>query len=262
MTGYGLFRPLAASALALAKSALRPLRAAYQQSRLQVGTNVAIAHDVIVLGEGEVLVGDNAVIGRGVVLRTGPGSRIEIGANAHIGAKAVLDVRKGQVMQFGANAEIGTRAHIISEKGIFWGEHSSLGGYSFIGPREAGAEGALIVGKECHLHQQTFIDLCANVSFGDQVRTGPFCAFYTHNHVPKPGRLVWDQNPLFLPITVENGTWIGHGCSVMPGVVVGHDSTVAAGAVVVKSVEPWTVVGGIPARFLKAVDSQVLAAFK
>jgi acetyltransferase-like isoleucine patch superfamily enzyme len=259
MMKYGFARPLAASALALAKASLRPLRAAYQQSQIQVGSNVLIAHDVRVLGDGEIVVGDNAVIGPGAVLRTEKGSRIEIGAGCHVGAHAVLEVREAQVIRFGAQAEIGTRSHIISNKGIFWGEHSSLGGYSFIGPRETDAEGELILGKDCHLHQQTFIDLCANVRFGDHVRTGPFCAFYTHNHVPKSGRLVWDQAPVFLPITVESGTWIGHGSSVMPGVVVGHDSTVAAGAVVVKSVEPWTLVGGVPARFLRVVDSQTNA---
>lgn len=262
MTKYGFVRPLAENALALAKVVLRPFRAAYQQSRLQVGTNVEIAHDVIVLGEGEVFIGDNAVIGRGTVLRTGPDSRIEISGGVHIGAKAVLEVRKGQVMQFGANAEIGTRSHIISENGIFWGEYSSLGGHSFIGPRESGAKGVLVVGKKCHLHQQTFIDLCANVTFGDHVRTGPCCAFYTHNHVPRPGQLVWDQEPQFLPIAVETGTWIGHGCSVMPGSILGHNSTIAAGGVVVKYVEPWTVVGGIPARRLKCIDNQVLVACK
>jgi acetyltransferase-like isoleucine patch superfamily enzyme len=229
---------------------------------LQVGTDVSIGHDVIVLGKGEVLVGDDAVIGRGVVFRTGLGSIIEVGVGAHIGANSVLEVRKGQVMQFGAHAKIGTRCDIISENGLFWGEHSSLGGHSFIGPREAGARGALVIGKECHLHQQSFVDLCANVTFGDNVRTGPSCAFYTHNHVPKFGRLVWDQDPLFQPITVESGTWIGHGCSVMPGVMLGHNSTIAAGAVVVKSVAPWTVVGGVPAGLVKVLGDRALATFK
>jgi acetyltransferase-like isoleucine patch superfamily enzyme len=260
MKRYGFLRPLMMTGVAFGKAGLRPFRAAYQQKQLQVGTNAKIAHDVTILGEGEVLVRDNAVIDRGAVLRTGLGSRIEIGTGARIGANSVLEVRKGQIMQFGDNAEIGTRSHIISESGIVWGERSCLGGYSFIGPREDGSRGTLVVGKECHLHQQTFIDLCENVTLGDHVRTGPFCAFYTHNHVPRFGQLVWDEDPVFLPITVERGTWIGHGCSVMPGVVLGHDSTIAAGAVVVKAVEPWTVVGGIPARLIKVVDNQVLAA--
>jgi len=256
---YGVWRPLASGAIALAKSGLRPLRAAYQQRRVQIGSNVNIAHDLIVLGQGEVSVGNDVVIGPGVVLRTEKDSRIEVGAGAVIGANSVLEVRQGQMMMFGEHSQIGVRSHIICENGISWGEHSSLGGYSFIGPREGNAHGVLVVGRECHLHQHTFIDLCANVSLGDQVRTGPFCAFYTHNHVPKHGQLVWEQDPLFLPINVESGTWIGHGCSVMPGVVLGHNSTVAAGAVVVKPVEPWSVVGGVPARLIKAGDPEAVS---
>lgn len=262
MKRYGVARPLFSGVIALAKSGLRPLRAAYQQRRLQIGTNVTIAHDVIVLGRGEVSVGNDAVIGPGVVLRTEKGSRIEIGIGAVIGGNSVLEVRQGQTMLFGEHSQIGVRSHIICENGISWGEHSSLGGYSFIGPREGRAQGVLVVGRECHLHQHTFIDLCANVTLGNQVRTGPFCAFYTHNHVPKLGQLVWEQDPLFLPIIVESGTWIGHGCSVMPGVVLGHDSTVAAGAVVVKPVEPWTVVGGVPARLIKALAPELVQSLK
>jgi maltose O-acetyltransferase len=97
------------------------------------------------------------------------------------------------------------------------------------------------------------IDLCADVAVGDNVRTGPFCAFYTHNHVPMPGKLIWDQSPSFAPISLGSGTWIGHNCSVLPGVSIGNNSTIATGAVVTKSIEPWTTVGGVPARVLKTI---------
>lgn len=51
--------------------------------------------------------------------------------------------------------------------------------------------------------------------------------------------------------TIGHDTWIGHGATVMPGVTVGHGAVVGSGAVVTRDVEPYTVVVGVPARFLK-----------
>jgi acetyltransferase-like isoleucine patch superfamily enzyme len=53
------------------------------------------------------------------------------------------------------------------------------------------------------------------------------------------------------PITVEDNVWIATGAMILPGVTIGEGAVVAAGAVVTKDVEPWTVVGGNPARFIK-----------
>lgn len=237
--------------VAFVKAGGRVLRSAYQQRRLQIGKNVRVGHDVCFFGGGEVLLGDHVAIGPGVVLRTEEGAVIEIGAGSRIGAHSLLEVRRGQVIRFGRCSGLGDRCHIISERGIFVGDESSLGSESFVGPRENGAQGSLVVGTKSHLHNHTWIDLCADVAVGDCVRTGPYCSFYTHNHVPMPGKLVWDQIPSFAPISVGSGTWIGHGCCILPGVSIGNNSTIATGAVVTKSLEPWTTAGGVPARVLK-----------
>lgn len=52
---------------------------------------------------------------------------------------------------------------------------------------------------------------------------------------------------------VETGhdVWVGHGAIVMPGVKLGDGAVVAAGAVVTKDVEPYAIVAGVPAKFLK-----------
>lgn len=52
-------------------------------------------------------------------------------------------------------------------------------------------------------------------------------------------------------ITIHDNVWIATGVYVMPGVTIGEGAVVAAGAVVAKDVEPWTVVGGNPAKFIK-----------
>lgn len=47
------------------------------------------------------------------------------------------------------------------------------------------------------------------------------------------------------------GCWVGANAVILPGVTVGQNSVVAAGAIVTEDVEPFTVVGGVPARLLK-----------
>lgn len=55
----------------------------------------------------------------------------------------------------------------------------------------------------------------------------------------------------FLPIHIGHHCWIGTGAIILQGVKVGDGAIVAAGAVVSKDVEPWTVVGGIPAKEIR-----------
>lgn len=53
------------------------------------------------------------------------------------------------------------------------------------------------------------------------------------------------------PIAIGSCVWIATGAIVLPGVTIGDGAVVAAGAVVTRDVEPWTVVGGNPAAFIK-----------
>ncbi len=54
-----------------------------------------------------------------------------------------------------------------------------------------------------------------------------------------------------LEIKIGNDVWIGHGAVILAGVTIGDGAVVAAGAVVTKDVEPYSVVGGVPAKFIK-----------
>lgn len=52
-------------------------------------------------------------------------------------------------------------------------------------------------------------------------------------------------------VVIENDVWIGAGCTIMSGVRIGSGSVIAAKSVVTKDVEPYTIVGGNPAKFLR-----------
>ncbi len=52
-------------------------------------------------------------------------------------------------------------------------------------------------------------------------------------------------------VVINDDVWIGYRAIILPGVTVGKGSVIAAGAVVTKDIEPNTVVGGVPAKFIK-----------
>ena len=53
------------------------------------------------------------------------------------------------------------------------------------------------------------------------------------------------------PISIKDDVWIATGAYVLPGVTIGEGAVVGAGSVVTKDVEPWSVVAGNPAKFIK-----------
>ena len=55
-----------------------------------------------------------------------------------------------------------------------------------------------------------------------------------------------------LPITIEDDVWLGAGATVVGGVTIGRGSIVAAGSVVTRDVEPFSVVAGVPATLVRS----------
>ncbi|MEO0544198.1 MAG: DapH/DapD/GlmU-related protein [Pseudomonadota bacterium] len=60
-------------------------------------------------------------------------------------------------------------------------------------------------------------------------------------------------------VTIGHDVWIGHGVTITAGVSIGNGAVIGAGAVVTRDVAPYTVVGGVPARFIKRRFSEVQA---
>ncbi|KLK96871.1 phosphonate metabolim protein, transferase hexapeptide repeat family [Lactococcus lactis subsp. lactis] len=59
-----------------------------------------------------------------------------------------------------------------------------------------------------------------------------------------------------LSITVEDNVWIGGSATILPGVTIGKNSIIAAGAVVTKDVAANTIVGGNPAQLIRAINEE------
>lgn len=98
-------------------------------------------------------------------------------------------------------------------------------------------------------HACSFLDM-GGIMLEDHVLIGPKVNLITENHPLNPE----DRRALIgKPILIKRNAWIGAGAIILPGVTVGENSMVAAGAVVSKDVPANTVVGGIPAKFIKHI---------
>ena len=87
----------------------------------------------------------------------------------------------------------------------------------------------------------------AKITIGTKVAISREAFICTASH-----DISYPNRPLITaPITICDGVWIGARATILPGVTIGEGAVVAAGAVVTRDVEPWTVVGGNPARVIK-----------
>jgi acetyltransferase-like isoleucine patch superfamily enzyme len=90
------------------------------------------------------------------------------------------------------------------------------------------------------------------LTIGNRVAVSPRVTFVVHSS-PNESRIAPYVNPKTAPIVVEDDAWIGTGAVILPGTTIGEGAVVAANAVVIASVSPYTIVGGVPARVLKTV---------
>ncbi|MCF8461741.1 MAG: acyltransferase [Flavobacteriales bacterium] len=85
---------------------------------------------------------------------------------------------------------------------------------------------------------------------GDNVLIAPEVVFYTRNHETKLSSvpIIYQGYTEERPVVIGNDVWIGRRAMIMPGVNIASGSIIAAGSVVTKSIEEFTIVGGVPAK--------------
>lgn len=108
------------------------------------------------------------------------------------------------------------------------------------------------IGKNVYInHLCSMLDM-GTITIGDNVLIGPKVNILSEEHPVNPANR---KALMARPVVVKNGAWIGAGATILPGVTVGENSIVAAGAVVNKDVPDNTVAGGIPAKMIKNIES-------
>ena len=107
------------------------------------------------------------------------------------------------------------------------------------------------VGKNVFINAGCFFQDHGGIYIGDGSLIGHNTVIATLNHAMAPE----DRKSLFpSPGKIGKNVWIGASCTILPGVTIGDGAIVAAGAVVSKDVEPNTIVGGVPAKFIKNIE--------
>ena len=106
------------------------------------------------------------------------------------------------------------------------------------------------IGKNVFInHACSFLDM-GGITIEDDVLIGPKVNLITENHPLGP---VNRRALIAKPIVIKRNAWIGAAATILPGVTVGENSVVAAGAVVTTDVPANTIVGGVPAKFIKNI---------
>lgn len=116
------------------------------------------------------------------------------------------------------------------------GRDIEIGDYSAIGPR------AYIggIGSGGSLHIGNYVMMAPDVIILTQQ--------HRHDRLDIP---MCYQGKIDKKVTIEDDVWIGMRAIIMPGVTIGKGAIIGAGAVVTKNVEPYSIVGGVPAQTIK-----------
>jgi len=113
-------------------------------------------------------------------------------------------------------------------------------------------------GKHITIGKNVFINFdCTFLALGgitieDDVLIGPKVSLITENHPLHPEER---KGLIGKSIHIKRNAWIGANATILPGITIGENAVVAAGAVVSKDVPDNTIVGGIPAKFIKNINS-------
>lgn len=173
--------------------------------------------------------GKNIKLGNGVEI-IGPATRIHLGDNVQIsdGARLVCSDETSEIL-IGDGTIIQTRAIL-----------------------ETGPSGSIRLGAFNSVNPYCVLYGHGGLSTGDYVRIAAHTVIIPANHIfDNPDVPIARQGLTKKGIRIGNDVWVASGCSILDGVEIGDGCVIAAGAVVNRSILPYSVVAGVPAKVIK-----------
>jgi len=118
----------------------------------------------------------------------------------------------------------------------------------------------LEIGDNVYLAKGGWYNALGGLVFEDEVLCAPYVVISTMQHVYKYDSFRFGGSTA-AKVVVGKGSWLASHCSVKCGVTIGKSCLVAANASVVRDVEDRSIVGGVPAKFIKLVEEGEASIF-
>ncbi len=136
-----------------------------------------------------------------------------------------------------------------------------LDGFAFVyaGARLDHVRG-IEAGRAFSVNSGAFVSGRGGLTIGNGVLVGPNAVIVTTDHSFVGDRPISEQGHLSKPVVIGDDVWIGANATILAGVTLATGTVVAAGAVVGKDTEPYSIVGGVPARILGHREKAPVAA--
>lgn len=180
------------------------------------------------------------------------------GLTAFIGPKAV--VRCKSKISFGQGFSLGRSAYLdaLSSNGVFVGRNFSLGRGASIecsGTLKDVGEG-FKAGDNVGIGSFSYLGCAGGVEIGSDTILGNFVSCHSENHVfDRLDMPIRAQGTTRSGINIGRNCWIGAKVTILDGAIIGDNTVIAAGAVVLGGKYPPNVLmGGVPARILKVLS--------
>lgn len=107
------------------------------------------------------------------------------------------------------------------------------------------------IGEHSYVGCNAVIGAGGGIRIGSNVLMGQCVNMHAEKHVfADPNRLIREQGVSYQGVVVEDDVWIGSKATILAGVTVGRGAVIGAGAVVTRSVPPYAIAVGVPARVI------------
>jgi acetyltransferase-like isoleucine patch superfamily enzyme len=224
-------------------------------ARAWLGPDVRIGRDVSI-GAGATVVADRLELGDEVRIRTGVDLRagsIKLGGRTEVlpGVRALVadELEVGVAGRIESGVQITCRSFRAGR--LFYLAHESSVGYG----GTTASTAILTAGDRVAIGPCSILNANRPIVLEDQVGSGAYLSIWTHGY--HFGHRLLDGYPAsFSPVHVESNVWLGYHVTLLPGVRVGRNTIVAAGAVVASDLPANILAGGVPATAKRKLTPQ------
>lgn len=152
---------------------------------------------------------------------------ITLGKNVVIGGSVVIKTTDGGKIIVDDNVSIESNCYIYAKRGL------------------------IRIGKESFLGMGSQVVALKSIDIGVGCQVAAYCIIRDADHGTKAGNRISSQEHMVKNIIINDDVWLGSHVVVTKGNIIGKGAVVGANAVVTKNVESYTIVGGVPAKYIK-----------